>query len=93
MKKLMNLLMLSCKKASELIEKKMHFPLNSIQKVQLIVHTSMCDACRSYQDQSKELDSFLENHINKTQNISDTQYDELTDDIKKRILLEIEKKK
>lgn len=93
MKKLMNLLMLSCKKASELIEKKLHFPLSSVEKVQLIIHTSMCDACRSYQSQSKELDTFLDNHINHTPNIPDTQYDEITDDIKKRILGKIEKNK
>ena len=35
MKKLMNFLMLSCQKASALIEKRLQFPLNAIEKFQL----------------------------------------------------------
>ena len=63
MKKLMNILMLSCKKASGLIEKKLHFSLSPMQKIQLIMHTSMCDTCKKFQKQTLELDSILKEHI------------------------------
>ncbi len=52
--------MLSCYKATELIEKKSVFPLNRVQRVQLFMHTQVCDACRNYQKQSELLDEVLE---------------------------------
>lgn len=63
MKKLMNFLMLSCKKATELIEKKSVFGLSWKENIQLKVHTKMCDACSHYQKQSKEIDNLLEKHL------------------------------
>ena len=93
MKKLMNILMLSCKKASGLIEKKLHFPLSPIEKMQLFFHTSMCDTCKSYQKQSKDLDILLDKHLHHVPNISDTLDNTLSDDIKKRIVGELEKNK
>jgi anti-sigma factor ChrR (cupin superfamily) len=59
MQKIFNTLFLSCLKASELIEKKMHFKLSWREKIQLSVHKSMCDACRIYEKQS----SFIEKGI------------------------------
>ena len=59
--------MLSCKKASGLIEKKVNFRLNPVEKVQLFFHASMCDACKSYEKQSKDLDSILDKHIHSSQ--------------------------
>ena len=56
MKKLMNKLMLSCRKASELIEKKTAFRLTRIETIQLFMHTRMCDACQLYYKQSKFID-------------------------------------
>ena len=91
MKKLMNVMMLSCKKASGLIEKKLHFPLSPVEKVQLIVHTSMCDACKNYQKQSAELDTLLDKHIHHDPKTPDSHDNELSDDIKKRIVRELEK--
>lgn len=85
--------MLSCKKASGLIEKKLHFPLSPIEKMQLFFHTSMCDTCKSYQKQSKDLDILLDKHIHHVPNISDTLDNTLSDDIKKRIVGELEKNK
>lgn len=63
MKKLMNFFMLSCKKASELIDKKSVVDLSMRENIQLRMHTSMCDACTAYQKQSKVLDTFLQNHV------------------------------
>ena len=63
MSKLMNTLMLSCKKASELIDKQSVIKLSIKEKVMLYMHTSMCEGCKAYQKQSKLLDEFLQNHI------------------------------
>lgn len=63
MKKFMNMLMLSCRKATELIEKNLFIGLNSREKVQLFMHTSMCDACKRYSHQSEELDAIIKNHV------------------------------
>jgi hypothetical protein len=63
MKKLMNYLMLSCKKATELIEKRTLVRLSFKEKVQLRMHKSMCDACTTYEKQSKKIDGLLYKHI------------------------------
>ena len=55
--------MLSCKRATELIEKKSILGLSWKEDVQLKMHTKMCDACSHYQKQSKEIDTLLEKYI------------------------------
>lgn len=55
--------MLSCKKATELIDKKTVFKLSVKEKVMLCLHTSMCDACTAYQKQSNMIDSLLAKHL------------------------------
>jgi hypothetical protein len=62
MKKLMNILMLSCKKASELIDKKSVLKLSMKENMMLHMHTAMCDGCKAYQKQSELLDMFLHQH-------------------------------
>ncbi len=52
MKQIMHTLFLSCLKATELIEKKIHFRLSAREKLQLKMHKMMCDACSSYEKQS-----------------------------------------
>ena len=59
MKKLMHILFLSCLKATELIEKKLHFKLSFSEKIQLKMHKMMCDACSKYEKQSDILDKTL----------------------------------
>jgi hypothetical protein len=53
----------------------------------------MCDACKSYENQSKDLDSLLDKHIHHGPKKSDTSDDFLSDDIKKRIMTELKEKK
>ena len=65
MKKLMNKLFLSCLKATELIEKKLHFKLTFTEKLQLKVHKAMCDACTMYEKQSNILDKALGSSVTK----------------------------
>ncbi len=55
----MHLLFLSCLKATELIEKRLHYKLVWHETLQLKVHKMMCDACKSYEKQSV----FLEHNI------------------------------
>lgn len=56
MKKIMHILFLSCMKATELIEKKMHFKLSRKEKLQLKAHKMMCDACSRYEKQSEVIE-------------------------------------
>jgi len=48
----MHILLLSCYKATELIEKKMHFKLTVKENFQLKIHKSMCKACSNYEKQN-----------------------------------------
>ena len=67
MRKLMNILMLSCQRASELIDKKTLVSLSGREKLMLRMHTGMCDACSSYQRQSIVLDEILHKHFHSSQ--------------------------
>jgi hypothetical protein len=55
-KKIMHRLILSCLKATEIIEKGLNFKLSLKEKLQLKVHKMMCDACARYEKQSLFLD-------------------------------------
>lgn len=59
----MHLLLLSCKKATSLIEKKLIVPLSFKEKVQLNMHMGICDACKAYEKQSKKIDRLLQKHV------------------------------
>lgn len=81
--------MLSCKKATELIERKSIFGLSWKENIQLKVHTKMCDACSIYQKQSKEIDTLLEKHICST---DETHNPELANkELKETILQRLER--
>ncbi len=58
----MHFLFLSCLKATELIEKKLHIKLSVKEKLRLKMHKSMCNACRRYDKQSKIMDNALKNY-------------------------------
>ena len=62
----MNYLMLSCKKAAGLINKKSISTLTWTENFQLSMHTKMCDACSHYQKQSKIIDKVMYSHIHST---------------------------
>ena len=71
MKSLLNILLLSCKKATELIEKREITPLSKKEKLQLRIHTSMCKACRSYEKQSDTLEKALSDWVRKNEKADD----------------------
>ena len=85
--------MLSCRKATGLIEKKLHFSLGPIEKIQLFMHTSMCDACKSYQKESKDMDSLLSDHIHSHLQTPDSSSEVLSDDLKEQIIKKLEDSK
>ncbi len=87
MKKIMHVLFLSCLKATELIEKKMHFKLSFSEKLQLKIHKSMCDACRNYEKQNY----FIEKAISHQENMEHPKLEIDVDSFKKSILEKIEK--
>lgn len=93
MKKLMTYMMLSCRKATELIEKKVSFSLSPIEKMQLFLHTSMCHACRTYEKQSKFLDKCLCHFYNPTVYHPEmTNPTQASDDFKDMIISDLENK-
>ena len=55
--------MLSCKKASELVEKKSMGSLSFVENIQLSMHSSVCGACKQYQKQSALIDEALEKYL------------------------------
>ena len=73
MKRLLNKFFLSCKKATELIEKRNVEQLNFTEKNQLKIHLSMCRTCTAYQSQSETLDKAVSKWVKnnkKVRNIS-----------------------
>ena len=86
MKKIMHILFLSCKKATELIEKKLHFKLSVIEKMQLKMHKMMCNACTNYEKQSE----LIEKGIAKSKDESFSQ--EELEELKKLIHQKLENK-
>ncbi len=65
MKKLMHYLFLSCRKATDLINKKSDSPLSCIENIQLSMHKSMCKACSNYEKQTNILDQAINSAVNK----------------------------
>jgi len=84
MNKLKNILMLSCKKASELIERKLQAPLSKSEQVQLSMHTKMCKACSEYQEQQTIMDQMLNADCKTSEN--EQECEELKADILKRLM-------
>ena len=71
MKKIIHLLILSCKKAAALIDKTSVYKLTIIENAQLIMHKSICSGCANYQKQSVLLDKLLDEYFKTTLENSD----------------------
>lgn len=89
MKKLRNILMLSCKKAAELIEKKLQKPLSTTEQMQLSMHTKMCKACSNYQSQQNLIDQALREDCKSSSN--EAECEDLKANILKQLKSESEK--
>jgi len=64
--------MLSCVKATELMERKELVPLNLVQKMQLKMHVAMCSGCRNYMKQTALINKLLNKHFNASSSIDTT---------------------
>lgn len=62
--KLMQILFLSCEKATELIEMKQVKKIGYFKEVQLKFHLAVCSACKLYSIQSKLINKILFKKIN-----------------------------
>ena len=63
MNKIMIFFTLSCKRATALMEKRSLIRLSVKENIQLKFHTKLCNACSTYQKQSKEIDTLLEKYL------------------------------
>lgn len=58
--------MLSCVKATELMELRELIPLSVRQKVQLRMHLAMCSGCRNYMKQTELINKLLNKTFSST---------------------------
>lgn len=68
----MNVMMLSCVKATKLLEMKEHVPLSFLKTMQLHMHTAMCSGCRNYGKQSRLINGLLQKNYNTVTVIENT---------------------
>jgi len=80
---IMNAMMLSCVKATELMEMKEHVPLGLLKTMQLHMHTAMCSGCRNYMKQTKLINELLQKKF------SAVPVTENTDDLEAAIISKI----
>ncbi len=87
MKKVITVLFLSCKKATELTEKQNVTELAAIERIQLWMHNSMCKACSSYARQSAVMNKALRKWVDKKEKPKKVT---LPEEVRKEIIKEIE---
>lgn len=78
----MHFFFLSCFRATELIEKKIHMQLDLKEEIQLKLHKSMCKACSNFDKQSVFIDVLIKSKEYKKLNINTSIFKE---EIKKKI--------
>lgn len=59
MKKIMNMMVNSCNKTTELIDKQQLVALSGKEKLQLQLHKSLCSTCNAYEQQSKIIEKIM----------------------------------
>ncbi len=69
---IMNAMMFSCMKATELMELKKGTPLSFIKNMQLRLHVALCSGCRNYMKQSALIDKLLDKDNSSTPLTEDT---------------------
>ncbi len=68
----MNAMMVSCVKATELMEMKENVPLGLLKTMQLHMHTAMCSGCRNYLKQSRLINQLLQKKFDTLRVIKNT---------------------
>ncbi len=69
---IMDAMMLSCVKSTQLMEMKEGVPLGFVKTMQLHMHTAMCSGCRNYMKQTKLINEFLKINFSPDPLIGDT---------------------
>lgn len=85
MKEILSAVVVPCVKATELIEKKRHYPLTKAEKVQLNTHLALCKACSNYTKQAAAMDRLLKKYTRISAPVADTR------PLEERILKQIQK--
>lgn len=57
---LMTTLMLSCRKATLLMEQRTVAPLSAVDRMQLWMHLRVCDGCRAFEKQNATIERLME---------------------------------
>lgn len=86
MNALMSLLLMTCKRATELIEKRSVAGLTIVERFRLRLHTSMCRACSEYKTQSNFLQKVLQKWFAEHDHQEDAK---LPEPVKKTIIKEV----
>ncbi|HTC00998.1 MAG TPA: hypothetical protein VK705_09975 [Ferruginibacter sp.] len=89
-KKITHIIVLSCRKATQLIEKKLHTELSARERVQLKLHKGICDACTLYEKQVVFIEKILKKDST-TPTTEQTIPDKDVQDLQAKIIRSIEK--
>lgn len=65
LKDFIHIFVLSCRKATFLIEKRLHVPLSLVEKWQLKLHLRLCKFCTAYEEKAVFLDSVMKQEAEK----------------------------
>lgn len=90
-KRIIHLFVLSCEKATFLIEKQLHTSLSPLEKLQLQVHLSLCKYCTAYKVKATFLHKLLtdERTVNeRARGFSEEEVGDLKEKFKSAIKLE-----
>lgn len=80
---MMKFLMISCKKATELMAKNEEAKLSLFQRFKLTLHVSMCSICNLFQQQTKQLIEECQ-HLKTEEILTDTAKQKMKEEIKKQ---------
>jgi hypothetical protein len=72
MQKIINAIILSCLKATGLLEKRRHCRLENVERIQLKMHLSMCRNCSNYAKQSGFIDRLLNRKLSSLPSSAET---------------------
>ena len=86
--KLMNIMMLSCKRVTELVELKSSKRLSFVERIQFKFHTLFCAACNTYEKQSAIIEQQLTDKLKVETEKNDIK---LSEEAKSKILEKIKK--
>lgn len=86
---MINKLMLSCRVATALMEKRHREKISLVERIQLSVHVALCSACRNYQKQSVFLEKLMKNKKSTSEGLK---IEEQVVELEKKIILELDKK-